>query len=42
MVVSSLTQSWTSWSAKSSEPQEALLQTKLVEVIKFQLSYLKY
>ena len=31
----------TSWSVKSSGPQEALLQTKLVEVMEFRLSYLK-
>ena len=37
----SLTQSQTSWSMKSSGPQKALLQTKLVEVMEFQLSYLK-
>ena len=41
MVVLSFTQSQTTWSVKSSGPQEALLQTKLVEVMKFQLSYLK-
>ena len=29
------------WSVKSSGPQEALLQTKLVEVMEFQLSYFK-
>ena len=28
------------WSVKSSGPQEALLQTKLVEVMELQLSYL--
>ena len=31
----------TSWNAKSSGLQEASLQTKLVEVIEFQLSYFK-
>ena len=31
----------TSWSVKSSGPQEALLKTKLVEVMEFQLSYFK-
>ena len=31
----------TSWSVKSSGPQEALLQTKLVEMMEFQLSYFK-
>ena len=31
----------TSWNAKSSGPQEASLQTKLVEVMEFQLSYFK-
>ena len=34
-------QSRTSWSVKLSGPQEALLSTKLVEVMEFQLSYLK-
>ena len=29
------------WNAKSSGPQEASLQTKLVEVMEFQLSYFK-
>ena len=41
MMVWSLTYSWTSWSVKSSGPQEALLWTKLVEVMEFQLSYFK-
>ena len=36
-----LTQSQTSWNAKSSGPQEGSLQTKLVEVMEFQLSYFK-
>ena len=40
-MVWSLTQSQTSQNVKSSRPQEALLPTKLVEVIKFQLSYFK-
>ena len=31
----------TSWNAKSSGPQEASLQTKLVEVMDCQLSYFK-
>ena len=31
----------TSWNGKSSGPQEASLQTKLVEVMEFQLSYFK-
>ena len=31
----------TSWNVKSSGPQEASLRTKLVEVMKFQLSYFK-
>ena len=31
----------TSWNVKSSGPQKASLQTKLVEVIEFQLSYFK-
>ena len=31
----------TSWNAKSSGPQEASLQIKLVDVMKFQLSYFK-
>ena len=34
------TQSQTSWNVKSSGPYEALLQTKLAEVMEFQLSYL--
>ena len=38
-MVSSLTQSQTSWSVKSSGPQKASGQTKLVEVMEFQLSY---
>ena len=37
----SLTQSQTSWNVKSSGPWEALLQAKLVEVMEFQLSYVK-
>ena len=36
-----LTWSQTSWSAKPSGPWEASLQAKLVEVMEFQLSYLK-
>ena len=36
-----LTWSQTSWNAKSSGPKEASLQTKLVEMMEFQLSYLK-
>ena len=35
MMVWSLTWSWTSWSMKSSGPEEVLLQTKLVEVTEF-------
>ena len=31
----------TSWNVKSGEPQEASLQTKLVEVMEFQLSYFR-
>ena len=31
----------TSWSAKSSRPKEASLWTRLMEVMKFQLSYFK-
>ena len=31
----------TSWNVKSSGPQKASLRTKLVEVMEFQLSYLK-
>ena len=31
----------TSWNVKSSGPQKASLQTKLVEVMEFQLSYFK-
>ena len=41
MMVWSLTQSQACWSVKSNGPQEALLQTKLVEVMEFQLSYFK-
>ena len=37
----SLTYIQTSWSVKSSGPKEASLQTKLVEVREFQLSYFK-
>ena len=37
----SLTQSQTSWSVKSSEPQEASLLTKLVEMMELQMSYFK-
>ena len=33
--------SQTSWNVKSSGPQKALLRTKLVEVMEFQLSYFK-
>ena len=40
-IVWSLTQSQTSWSVKSSGPQEAFFQTKLMEVMEFQISYLK-
>ena len=39
MRVWSLTQSQTPWSVKSSEPLEALLQTKLGKVMELQLSY---
>ena len=39
MIVWSLTQSQTPWSLKSSEPLEALLQTKLGKVMELQLSY---
>ena len=35
------TKSQTSWNMKSSGPQEASLETKLVEVMGFQLSYIK-
>ena len=38
---SMITQSQTSWNVKSNGPQEASLQTKLVEVMEFQLSYFK-
>ena len=41
MMVCSLTYSQTSWNEKSSGPQEASLQIKLVEVKEFQLSYFK-
>ena len=34
-------QSQTAWNVKSSGPQKASLQTKLVEVMEFQLSYFK-
>ena len=37
----SLSQSQISWSVKLSGPQEALLQTKLVEVMEYQQSYLR-
>ena len=40
-MVWSLTYSQTSWNVKSSGPLDALLQTKLVEVMKFQLRYFK-
>ena len=36
-----LTYSQTSWNVKLSGPQKASLQTKLVEVMEFQLSYFK-
>ena len=36
-----ITQSQTSWNMKSSGPQEASLQTKLVQLMEFQLSYFK-
>ena len=42
MMMWPLNQSQTFWSVKSSGPEEELLQTKLVEVMEFQLSYLKY
>ena len=38
-MMSSLTQSQTSWNEKSNGPQEASLRTKLVEVMELQLSY---
>ena len=37
-----LVQGQTFWSVKSSESQEALLTIKLVEVMTFQQSYLKF
>ena len=40
-MVWSLTWSQTSWNVKSSRPYKASLQTKLVEVMEFQLSYFK-
>ena len=40
-MVWSLTKSQTSWSVKSSRPEEASLWTKLVEVMEFQLNYFK-
>ena len=39
MIVQSLTQSQMSWSVKPSGPQVALLRTKLMEVMEFQLSF---
>ena len=41
-MVQSLIQSQTSWSVKSSGPQEALLPIKLMQMMKFQQSYLKF
>ena len=41
-MVWSLTQSQTFWSVKSSGPSETLLPIKLVEVLEFQRSYLKF
>ena len=41
MIVWSLTYSQTPWNVKSSGSYEASLQTKLVEVMEFQLSYFK-
>ena len=41
MMVWSLTKGQTSWNVKSSGPEETSLQTKLVEVMKFQLNYFK-
>ena len=41
MMVWSFTESQISWSVKPSGSQEVLLETKLVEVMEFQLSYLK-
>ena len=41
MMVLSLTLSQMSWRVKSSWSQEALLQTKLVEIVEFQLHYFK-
>ena len=41
MMVWSLTWSQIFWSAKSTEPKEASLGTKLVEMMEFQLSYFK-
>ena len=38
-MVWSLTSSKTSWNVKSSEPYEASLRTKVVEVMEFQLNY---
>ena len=40
-MVWSLTESQTSWSVKSSGPYEALLQTKLVGIMEFQLKLFK-
>ena len=40
-MVLSLPYSQTSWSAKSSRPEDTLLQTMLVVVMEFQLNYFK-
>ena len=40
-MVLSLSYSQTSWSVKSSGPKETSQQTKVVEVMEFQLSYFK-
>ena len=41
MMALSLTYSQAAWGMKPSGSQEVLLQTKLVEVMEFQLSYFK-
>ena len=40
-MVWSLTKIQTPWNVKSTGPEKASLQTKLVEVMEFQLSYFK-
>ena len=40
-IVCSLAWSQTSWNVKSSGPEETSLETELVEIMEFQLSYFK-